>query len=119
MLGLFAQSIAAFQADLEARGLANRVVTHVWSEFGRRPQQTSSGTDHGAAGMSLLIGTGVKGTMVGEFPGLATLDAQGNLRNTSDFRHVYKHVVQDWLGVDATGIIPDAAKFTTPLALFK
>ena len=57
--------------------------------------------------------------MVGEFPGLATLDPQGNLPSTSDFRHVYKHVVQDWLGVDATGIIPDAAKFTTPLALFK
>ena len=119
MLGLFAQSIAAFQADLEARGLANRVVTHVWSEFGRRPRQNGSGTDHGAAGLSLLIGTQVKGTMIGEFPGLATLDAEGNLRNTSDFRHVYKHVVQDWLGVDATGIIPDAAKFTAPLALFK
>ena len=36
--------------------------------------------------LSFLIGTQVKGTMVGEFPGLATLDAQGNLRNTSDFR---------------------------------
>ena len=119
MLGLFAQSLAAFQADLEARGLADRVLLHVWSEFGRRPQQNGTGTDHGAAGLSFLIGTQVKGTMIGEFPGLATLDAQGNLRNTSDFRHVYKHIVQDWLGVDATGIIPDAAKFTTPLALFK
>jgi len=119
MLGLFAQSLAAFQADLEARGLADRVLVHVWSEFGRRPQQNGSGTDHGAAGLSFLIGTKVKGTMIGEFPGLTTLDAQGNLRNTSDFRHVYKHVVQDWLGVDATGIIPDAAKFTTPLTLFK
>ena len=119
MLGLFAQSVAAFQADLEGRGLADRVIMHVWSEFGRRPQQNGTGTDHGAAGLSFLIGTQVKGTMIGEFPGLATLDGQGNLRNTSDFRHVYKHVVQDWLGVDATGIIPDAARFTTPLPLFK
>ena len=119
MLGQFAQSIAAFQADLEARGLADRVLLHVWSEFGRRPQQNGSGTDHGAAGLSFLIGTQVKGTMIGEFPGLATLDPQGNLRNTSDFRHVYKHVVQDWLGEDATGIVPDAAQFTTPLALVK
>ena len=119
MLGLFAQSVAAFQADLEARGLADRVIMHVWSEFGRRPQQNGTGTDHGAAGLSFLIGTQVKGTMIGEFPGLATLDGQGNLRNTSDFRHVYKHVVQDWLGVDATGIIPDAARFTTSLPLFK
>jgi hypothetical protein len=30
---------------------------------------------------------------------------------------VYKHVVSDWLKVDPTGIVPDAAKFTTPLAL--
>jgi uncharacterized protein (DUF1501 family) len=119
MLGLFAQSLAAFQADLEGRGLADRVVVHVWSEFGRRPQQNGSGTDHGAAGLSLLIGTQVRGQMIGEFPGLATLDAQGNLRNTSDFRHVYKHIVQDWLGVDATGIVPDAAAFSSPLALFK
>jgi uncharacterized protein (DUF1501 family) len=33
---LVAEAIAAFQSDLEARGLADRVLTHVWSEFGRR-----------------------------------------------------------------------------------
>ncbi len=69
--------------------------------------------------MSLLIGARAKGTMVGEFPGLGSLDPDGNLRHTVDFRHVYKHVVQDWLGVDATGIVPDAAKFSTPLALIR
>ena len=114
MLGLFAQSIAAFQADLEARGLADRVVTHVWSEFGRRPQQTSSGTDHGAAGLSLLIGTQVKGTMVGEFPGLATLDHEANLRHTIDFRAVYKGLTEQWLGVSADGIVPGASGLTAP-----
>ena len=29
---------------------------HVWSEFGRRPEENGTGTDHGAAGLSLLIG---------------------------------------------------------------
>ena len=48
-LRMAADSIAAFQADLEARGLADRVVTLVWSEFGRRPEENDSGTDHGAA----------------------------------------------------------------------
>ena len=118
-LDLLARSIAAFQADLVARGLADRVLVQVWSEFGRRAQENGGGTDHGAGGLSLLIGSQAKGTMVGEFPGLGTLDPQGNLVHTVDFRHVYKHVVQDWLGVDATGIVPDAAKFTTPLALVK
>jgi len=118
-LNLFAASIAAFQADLIARGLADRVLIQVWSEFGRRPRENGGGTDHGAGGLSLLIGSRVTGTLVGEFPGLATLDAQDNLRHTVDFRHVYKHIVQDWLGVDATGIVPDAAKFSAPLALVR
>src|SRR5829696_5111153 len=55
-LAELSQSLAAFQADLEARGLADRVLIHVWSEFGRRPEQNGSGTDHGAGGLSLLIG---------------------------------------------------------------
>ena len=115
-------SIAAFQADVESRmegtaPLADRVLIQVWSEFGRRPRENGSGTDHGAGGMSMLIGTNAKGTMVGEFPGLGTLDDDGNLLHTVDFRHVYKHVVADWLRVDPAGIVPDAAKFTTPLSL--
>ena len=48
---MIAEAIDAFQADLEARGIADRVLTHVWSEFGRRAQENGSrGTDHGAAG---------------------------------------------------------------------
>ncbi len=61
--------LLAFQRDLEARGIADRVLTLVWSEFGRRPQQNDSGTDHGAAGVGFVIGSQAKGTMVGEFPG--------------------------------------------------
>ena len=123
-LAELAASIAAFQADIESRmegtaPLADRVLIQVWSEFGRRPRENGSGTDHGAGGMSMLIGTKAKGTMVGEFPGLGTLDDDGNLLHTVDFRHVYKHVVSDWLQVDPTGIVPDAAKFTSSLALVK
>ena len=67
-LAEFSQSLAAFQADLEARGLADRVLINVWSEFGRRPEENGSGTDHGAAGLSMVIGTRAKGTMVGRVP---------------------------------------------------
>ena len=35
-LQLTADSLLAFQRDLEARGIADRVLVHVWSEFGRR-----------------------------------------------------------------------------------
>jgi uncharacterized protein (DUF1501 family) len=113
-LSLLSSSLAAFQADLEARGIADRVLVHVWSEFGRRPQANGSGTDHGAGGASLVMGTQAAGTMVGEFPGLATLDAESNLRHTVDFRAVYKGLTEQWLGVSADGIVPGASGFTAP-----
>ena len=96
-----AASLYAFQRDLEARGVADRVLTLVWSEFGRRAKENGSGgTDHGAAGTGFLIGTRAAGTQVGEFPGLATgLDADGNLKATSDFRGVYASLLEQWLDV--------------------
>ncbi|HEX2016012.1 MAG TPA: DUF1501 domain-containing protein, partial [Solirubrobacteraceae bacterium] len=65
-LGRTCQSLLAFQRDLEARGVAGRVLVLLWSEFGRRPQENGSGTDHGAAGCAFVIGTRAKGQMVGE-----------------------------------------------------
>ena len=38
-LQLTSDSLLAFQRDLEARGIADRVLVHVWSEFGRRAQE--------------------------------------------------------------------------------
>jgi uncharacterized protein (DUF1501 family) len=111
-----AASLYAFQRDLEARGVADRVLTLVWTEFGRRAKENGSGgTDHGAAGTAFLIGSRAAGSQVGEFPGLATgLDADGNLRATSDFRAVYASLLEQWLGFDAARVIPGAAKFDRP-----
>ena len=114
-LKLTADSLLAFQRDLEARGLADRELVHVWSEFGRRAKENgSNGTDHGAAGAGFLIGSRVNGRMIGEFPGLAKLDDHGNLRATSDFRGLYSALLEQWLGADAEAIIPGAAKFARP-----
>ena len=119
-LGQLSQALAAFQADLEGRmegsgaPLADRVLVHVWSEFGRRPAENGSGTDHGAAGASLVLGsTSTIGTgLEGEFTGVATLDKQQNLRNSTDFRSVYKTLLEDWLGGDIDGVLPNASQFT-------
>jgi uncharacterized protein (DUF1501 family) len=112
-----AASLFAFQRDLESRGVADRVLTLVWSEFGRRAQENGSGgTDHGAAGTGFLIGTHAAGQMVGEFPGLAGgLDDDGNLRATADFRAVYASLLEQWLHFDAARIIPKAAAFSRPV----
>jgi len=55
--------------------------------------------------------------MIGEFPGLATLDKDGNLRATSDFRGLYSALLEDWLGTDAEAIIPGAKRFARPTIL--
>ena len=108
-------ALLAFQRDLEARGLADRVMVQVWSEFGRRGEENGSdGTDHGAAGLGMLIGTHARGQMVGEFPGLERLDEDGNLRATSDFRGVYCGLLEQWLGHDAGAVIPEAGRFGRP-----
>jgi uncharacterized protein (DUF1501 family) len=111
-----AASLLAFQRDLEARGVADRVLTLVWSEFGRRAKENGSGgTDHGAAGSGFLIGTQAAGTQVGEFPGLANgLDQDGNLKPTSDFRGVYAALLEQWLHFDAARVIPQGSKFARP-----
>jgi uncharacterized protein (DUF1501 family) len=113
----FSDALLAFQRDLEARGLASRVLTQVWSEFGRRPQQNDTGTDHGAGGAAFVIGSKAKGQQIGEFPGLSTLDESANLRATADFRAVYCSLLEQWFGVDAGPIIPNAASFARPVLL--
>jgi len=107
------QTIYAFQRDLEARGLDDRVLTLVWSEFGRRPQENASGgTDHGAAGCGFVVGTNAAGKMIGEWAGIqGALDSLGNLTETVDFRSVYCSVLEQWLGQDAAQIIPGAAAY--------
>jgi uncharacterized protein (DUF1501 family) len=117
-LKVTADSLLAFQRDLEARGIADRVLVHVWSEFGRRAKENgSNGTDHGAAGVGFLLGTRVSGRMMGEFPGLSKLDDDGNLRATSDFRGLYAAILEEWLGADAEALLPGARSFARPRIL--
>jgi uncharacterized protein (DUF1501 family) len=108
-LKLVSEALSAFQADLEARGLADRVFTLVWSEFGRRPQQNdSNGTDHGAGGLVFTLGTRVKPGVLSDYPDLNRLDRQDNLAVTIDFRRVYASALEQWMGTDAGAIIPGA-----------
>jgi uncharacterized protein (DUF1501 family) len=101
-------AVFAFQRDLEARGLDDRVLIEMWSEFGRRPEENGGGTDHGAAGLAFIVGKHAGGTMIGGFPGLSSLDEDDNLLHTSDFRSMYCTLLESWLGVDAGPIIPGA-----------
>jgi uncharacterized protein (DUF1501 family) len=113
-----ADALLAFQRDLEARKLADRVLVLVWSEFGRRAEENASnGTDHGAAGAGFVIGSRAAGKMIGEFPGLDRLDRDGNLRATTDFRSLYAALLEDWLGGDAQAILPGPTPGPRPTIL--
>jgi uncharacterized protein (DUF1501 family) len=104
------QGLSSFQADLEARGIADRVVTFVWSEFGRRPESNeSAGTDHGAGGIAWVQGTRVRGGILSDVPDLGALDRDDNLAVTVDFRRVYASLLEGWMGTDASEVLPDAA----------
>jgi uncharacterized protein (DUF1501 family) len=110
-----ADGLLAFQRDLEARGLADRVLVQVWSEFGRRAEENGSdGTDHGAAGLGMLIGAQARGQLVGEFTGLGRLDGDGNLRASMDFRAIYCALLEQWFGDDAAAVMPEAGRFGRP-----
>lgn len=101
-----ADALTSFDADLNARGIADRVMVLAWSEFGRRVQENASlGTDHGKAGTVFVYGNSVKGgQFYGDIPDLTNLD-QGDLRTRIDFRAVYATVIRDWFGHDPLPVL--------------
>lgn len=106
LLQEFDQGISAFYADLENRGLADRAVVLMYSEFGRRLKENASGgTDHGTAGPVFVLGEKVKGGMYGEMPRLSDLDENGNLKYRLDFRSLYSTVLEDWMRAPAQEIV--------------
>ncbi len=108
-LGKLSEALSAFQADLEQRGLGRRVLTFVWTEFGRRPKENASGgTDHGAGGLAMVMGGRARSGVLSEYPSLSALDRDHNLAVTADFRAVYAGLLEGWLGTGADEVLPDA-----------
>jgi uncharacterized protein (DUF1501 family) len=95
----------AFFTALDSAGATDRTLVMTVSEFGRRPAENGSGTDHGTAAPHFFIGSQVKGGRYGQPPSLTQLDPQGNLVHTVDFRAMYATALQGWLGVDASAIV--------------
>ncbi len=58
LLGDLDAGIEEFFAAVDAAGRADRVLMMTVSEFGRRPGENGSGTDHGTAAPHFLIGAG-------------------------------------------------------------
>jgi uncharacterized protein (DUF1501 family) len=103
------RALAAFQEDLTARSLADRVLTVVFTEFGRRLGENDTGvlagTDHGAGGPMWVMGSKVRGGLAGNHPSITT-PAGGNLAVETDFRTVWQGLLNEWMGGDAGAILP-------------
>lgn len=114
LLGELGRNLQVFQNLLEQKGLADRVVTVVFSEFGRRVKENlSAGTDHGSAGPVFVVGTGLNGGFHGAQPSLEDLDGD-NLRFTTDFRRIYAALLRQCFDLDPRPVVGDHA----PLELF-
>lgn len=101
----FGDAMLAFQREMEALGKADKVVTLVFSEFGRRTyENASAGTDHGAAAPTFLVGSRVKGGQYGPLPDLDNLQ-DGDLKFAIDFRQVYATALDDWLGGESARVL--------------
>ena len=107
LLAQVGNNLRAFQEQLDRAGLSDRVLTCVFSEFGRRAAENiSGGTDHGSAYPVFLVGKAIRPGFHGDAPRLDDLD-NGNLKFTTDFRRLYAALLRDFLGVAPETVVGD------------
>jgi uncharacterized protein (DUF1501 family) len=109
-------AVGAFMTSISAGSRSNDVTVLIYSEFGRRVMSNAGlGTDHGTSAPVFLIGNSVKGGFYGEQPSLETLDENGNLLVTTDFRNVYGGLLENVLSTPVRDVIPG---WSTSLSVF-
>ncbi|WP_395152778.1 DUF1501 domain-containing protein [Ilumatobacter sp.] len=103
LLADLANGLSQFWATLDDAGASDRILLATTSEFGRRvAQNASEGCDHGAAGVSFLMGNSVNGALFGALDTSDLLD--GDLRPQLDPRLMFTACL-DWLGGDVEQIL--------------
>ncbi len=104
-LGQLSAALYAFYNDMAP--FHGRLTVTVLSEFGRRlGRNASNGTDHGHGGVMMLLGNNIQGGRIyGNWPGLADLDQDQDLKITTDFRTVFSEILLKRLGNNQLGTI--------------
>ena len=103
-------SILAFWKDVEV--YQDDIIVMTMTEFGRTVKQNgSSGTDHGRASCSFILGNGING---GKVHGIVkplspeNLEDKRDLAVTTDFRCLFSEVARKHLRIkNTTGLFPD------------
>ncbi len=105
LLSELSAAMGAFQNDLNAHKKDDQVMTMTFSEFGRRPAENGSGgTDHGTAAPLFVMGSKVKGGLLGSAPDLGISEKE-DLEYATDFRGIYSSVIDKWLEADSSQIL--------------
>ena len=113
LMGTVGDSLLSFYNDMRNQGLLKDTLVLQFSEFGRRISENGSqGTDHGAAGVMMAMGGGVRGGLYGTAASLNPNNVDGTLENSgndvkyeTDFRSVYARVLDNWLGTNSIPIL--------------
>ncbi len=114
LLGEISDSIKAFYDDMVDLGIAHKILILTYSEFSRRVEQNSNGTDHGSQGPMFIVGGSVNGGVYGNHPNLDDVDDEGNTKysqdplndfRSTDFRDVYGTIMKHWLNMADNTII--------------
>ena len=102
LLERLSEAMLAFQNDLRAQGLEERVITMTFSEFGRRIRSNGSlGTDHGTAAPMMFFGSCVNPGFIGESPLIPSEpEVSDGVPMQFDFRSVYGSILIDWFGIE-------------------
>jgi uncharacterized protein (DUF1501 family) len=106
LMKTLADGLSAFYTDLAQHSKVDDVVIMTWSEFGRRVEESGSlGTDHGTSAPMFVLGNSINKGIFGEPPDLNSLDQNGNLKYTVDFRSVYATILDRWMGASSKDVL--------------
>ena len=121
LLQSLSDALFAFNADLQARGLANNITSFTMSDFGRTLTSNGDGTDHGWGGHQIIMGGAVKGgDIYGTIPEDFTLNSSDDL---GDGRIIpttsvdqYAATLAKWFGLstnEINAVFPNLSRFNS------
>lgn len=106
LLKTLSDAVLAFQQDLQAHGIEDRVIGLTFSEFGRQIRSNFSfGTDHGTAAPLFVFGSCANPQVLGANPEISPdTEVQEGVPMQYDFRDIYGSVLEDWFGIPTENI---------------
>jgi len=107
LLQNMSDTIFAFQEDLKALGLEERVIGMTFSEFGRKIiSNAAQGTDHGSAGPMMVFGSCINSGVIGQNAQIAdAVDTDEGVAMQYDFKWIYGSILMDWFGVEESKVM--------------